>query len=57
MSQIPNETLSKGFKPNETSYLLLLHRYFKADNVKGIEAIEKEIYDGHVLILGLGRFW
>jgi len=50
--QAPNKTLSKGFKPNETSYSLLLHYYSKADNVKGIKGIEKEIYDGHVWTWG-----
>jgi len=56
MPQAPNETLSKGFKPNETAYSLLLHCYFKVGNVKGIEAIDKEIYDGHILIWSLERF-
>jgi len=33
-----------------------LHIHSKAGNVKGIEAIEKEIYDGYVLIWGLERY-
>jgi len=57
MSQTPNKTLSKGFKLNETSRSLLLHCYSKTDNVKRIETIEKKIYDGHVLIWSLKRFF
>jgi len=37
---------------------LHIHCYsivIQAGNAKGIEAIEKEIYDGHILIWGLER--
>jgi pentatricopeptide repeat domain-containing protein 1 len=41
---------NKGFKPDETSYSLLIQCYSKSDNLKGIVEIEKEIYSGNIYL-------